>query len=177
MTLKEKIGQIRNWKSAWSPTERPVHSNQFCKIAQSRGEYGVFHLNVNDEPCPNEKWHEIIRAIQEERRNSRLQIPVLYGIDSIHGRLHRREHSFSPAARDGATWNRDDAARSQISAAETRKAGIHGLFAVLDAGRQPLWPRLWETFGRYLSATVWVWPRFAVMKEAIFLNAAAFLLR
>src|SRR4029077_5400404 len=37
---------------------------------------------------------------------------------------------------------------SQIAAAETRKAGIPWAFSpVLDAGRQPLWSRLWETFG------------------------------
>jgi len=52
----------------------------------SRREYGTGSLlNVNDEALSAEKWHEIIRAIQAEAKKSRLQIPVLYGIDSIHG--------------------------------------------------------------------------------------------
>src|SRR5258706_16012000 len=48
---------------------------------------------------------------------------------------------------------------SQIAAAETRKAGIPWSFSpVLDAGRQPLWSRLWETFGEdtYLATVMGV---------------------
>ena len=48
---------------------------------------------------------------------------------------------------------------SQIAAAETRKAGIPWTFSpVLDAGRQPLWARLWETFGEdtYLAVVMGV---------------------
>jgi len=56
------------------------------KLRKAVGEYGVGSiLNVNDEALPAERWHEIIRAIQEEAKKSRLQIPVLYGIDTIHG--------------------------------------------------------------------------------------------
>jgi len=53
-----------------------------------------------------------------------------------------------------ATWNPELMLRgSQISAAETRQAGIPWSFSpVLDTGRQPLWARLWETLGEgYLS--------------------------
>ena len=36
----------------------------------------------------------------------------------------------------------------EITATETRAAGIPWSFSpVLDLGRQPLWPRFWETFG------------------------------
>src|SRR5216683_1690042 len=49
--------------------------------------------------------------------------------------------------------------RRQIPAAETRKAGIPWSFSpVLDAGRQQLWPRLWETLGEdtYLATVMGV---------------------
>src|SRR5260370_2908705 len=59
-----------------------------------------------------------------------------------------------------ATWNPELMLRgSQISAAETRKAGIPWSFSpVLDAGRQPLWARLWETLGEdtYLASVMGV---------------------
>jgi beta-glucosidase len=59
-----------------------------------------------------------------------------------------------------ATWNPELMLRgSQIAAAETRKAGIPWSFSpVLDAGRQPLWSRLWETFGEdtYLATVMGV---------------------
>src|SRR5439155_11032442 len=48
-----------------------------------------------------------------------------------------------------ATWNPELMKRgSEIAAMETRAAGIPWSFSpVLDIGRQPLWPRFWETFG------------------------------
>jgi len=48
-----------------------------------------------------------------------------------------------------ATWNPELMKRSAaISAMETRAVGIPWSFSpVLDVGRQPLWPRFWETFG------------------------------
>ena len=48
-----------------------------------------------------------------------------------------------------ATWNPQLMLESsRITAAETRAAGIPWNFSpVLDVGRQPLWPRLYETFG------------------------------
>src|SRR5438094_1065973 len=48
-----------------------------------------------------------------------------------------------------ATWNPELMLEtSRVSAAETRAAGIPWNFSpVLDIGRQPLWPRLYETFG------------------------------
>src|SRR5260370_6500511 len=48
---------------------------------------------------------------------------------------------------------------SKIAAVETRKAGIPWSFPpVLDAGRQPLWSRLWETLGEdtYLASVMGV---------------------
>src|SRR5438034_5189239 len=48
---------------------------------------------------------------------------------------------------------------SEIAAVETRAAGIPWSFSpVLDIGRQPLWPRFWETFGEdpYLASVMGV---------------------
>ena len=59
-----------------------------------------------------------------------------------------------------ATWNPELMLRgSQISAAETRKVAIPWVFSPgLDVGRQPLWPRLYETFGEdtYLATVMGV---------------------
>jgi len=48
---------------------------------------------------------------------------------------------------------------AEITAVETRAAGIPWTFSpVLDVGRQPLWPRFWETFGEdpYLAKVMGV---------------------
>ena len=43
-------------------------------------------LNVADQALTIERWHEIIGLIQDAAmKKTRLGIPVIYGIDSIHG--------------------------------------------------------------------------------------------
>jgi beta-glucosidase len=125
-------------------------------------EYGVGSiLNVYDQALPLEKWHEIQRTIQSEAKKTRMQIPVLYGIDSIHGTTYIEGGTLFPQPLGmAATWNPELMLRgSQISAAETRKVAIPWSFSpVLDVGRQPLWPRLYETFGEdtYLATVMGV---------------------
>jgi beta-glucosidase len=163
MTLKEKIGQMTQLEIGMVTDGRgqDIRINS-AKLHKAIGEYGAGSiLNVNDEALPAQKWQEIIRAIQEEARKSRLQIPVLYGIDTIHGANYIVGSTLFPQPLAmAATWNPELMLRgSQIAAAETRKAGIPWSFSpVLDAGRQPLWPRLWETFGEdtYLATVMGV---------------------
>src|SRR5467141_2704257 len=163
LTLKEKIGQMTQLEIGMVTDGRgqDLRINPE-KLHKAVGEYGVGSiLNVNDEALPVQKWHEIIRAIQEEAKKSRLKIPVLYGIDTIHGANYVAGSTVFPQPLGmAATWNPELMLRgSQIAAAETRKAGIPWTFSpVLDAGRQPLWSRLWETFGEdtYLATVMGV---------------------
>ncbi len=152
MTLKEKIGQMTQLEIGMITDGRgqDIRINPE-KLHKAVGDYGAGSiLNVNDEALPAAKWQEILRAIQDEAKRSRLRIPVLYGIDTIHGANYIVGSTLFPQPLGmAATWNPELMLRgSQIAAAETRKAGIPWSFSpVLDAGRQPLWPRLWETFG------------------------------
>lgn len=163
MTLKEKVGQMTQLEIGMvtDGSARGIKINP-AKLHKAVGEYGVGSiLNVNDEALPPEQWQEIIRAIQAEAKNTRLQIPVLYGIDTIHGANYVAGSTLFPQPLGmAATWNPELMLRgSEIAAAETRKAGIPWTFSpVLDAGRQPLWSRLWETFGEdtYLASVMGV---------------------
>ena len=163
MTLKEKIGQMTQLEIGMVTDEigQAIRINPE-KLHKAVGEYGVGSiLNVNDEALSPQKWQEIIRSIQDEARKTRLRIPVLYGIDTIHGANYVTGSTLFPQPLAmAATWNPELMMRSsQIAAAETRKAGIPWAFSpVLDAGRQPLWPRLWETFGEdtYLARVMGV---------------------
>ena len=163
MTLKEKIGQMTQLEIGMvtDGMEQSIRINP-GKLHKAVGEYGVGSIiNVHDEALSAGKWHEIIRAIQEEAQKTRLRVPVLYGIDTIHGANYIVGSTLFPQPLAmAATWNPELMLRgSQIAAAETRKAGIPWSFSpVLDAGRQPLWPRLWETFGEdtYLATVMGV---------------------
>src|SRR5277367_6006379 len=163
MNLREKVGQMTQLtiETIVDGKDQDIRINPE-KLHKAVAEYGVGSLlNVFDQALSLEKWHEIQRAIQAEAKNTRLQIPVLYGIDSIHGTTYVEGGTLFPQPLAmAATWNPELMLRgSQISAAETRKAGIPWAFSpVLDVGRQPLWPRLYETFGEdtYLATVMGV---------------------
>ncbi|MFY9529212.1 MAG: glycoside hydrolase family 3 N-terminal domain-containing protein, partial [Candidatus Acidiferrales bacterium] len=163
MTLKEKIGQMTQLAlpMVTDGKDNALKLNPE-KLHKAIAEYGVGSiLGPYDQVMPPAGWFEIIGAIQSEAHKTRLKIPVLYGIDSIHGPTYVAGGTLFPQPLGmAATWNPELMMRaSQISAAETRAAGIPWNFSpILDIGRQPLWPRLYETFGEdpYLATVMGV---------------------
>jgi beta-glucosidase len=152
MTLEEKVGQMTQLQIGMVTTGRDQEIQiDPAKLEKAVVKYGVGSiLNVADQALPVDKWHEIIRGIQEASQRTRLKIPVIYGIDSIHGANYVQGSTLFPQEIGmAATWNPELMQRgSEVSAMETRAAGIPWTFSpVLDIGRQPLWPRFWETFG------------------------------
>lgn len=97
-----------------------------------------------DSPAARD-WQAYINYLQSVVQNTtRLQIPVLYAIDSIHGAGFINESVLFPhALAQGATFNVEIVRRiGEITALEQRAAGVPWNFnPVLDVGRQPLWPR------------------------------------
>jgi beta-glucosidase len=163
MTLEEKVGQMTQLEISMLSTGR----NQEIRIDPAKLEkavvkYGVGSvLNVADQALTLERWHGTIRQIQDAAKRTRLKIPVLYGIDTIHGANYVQGATLFPQPLAmAATWNPELMMRaSEVAAIETRAAGIPWTFSpVLDIGRQPLWPRLWETSGEdpYLATVMGV---------------------
>lgn len=87
----------------------------------------------------------MIKQIQDVALNeSPHKIPIIYGIDSIHGAGYIQEAILFPQPINmGATFNTDLVFQDgAFTALETRAVGIPWNFnPVLDVGRQPLWPR------------------------------------
>jgi beta-glucosidase len=164
MTLEEKVGQMTQLAIGMITSG----SNQNLKIDPAKLDkavvkYGVGSiLNVADQALTVDHWHEIIGQIQEAAtKKTRLGIPVIYGIDSIHGANYVQGATLFPQEIGmAATWNPELMKRAaEINAAETRAAGFPWSFSpVLDLGRNPLWPRFWETFGEdpYLASVMGV---------------------
>jgi len=163
MTLEEKVGQMTQLEIGLI-TKGEGDNIQIDpdKLEKAVVKYGAGSiLNVKDQALTVDKWHEIIGAIQTASQRTRLKIPVMYGIDSIHGANYVQGSTLFPQEIGmAATWNPILMQRgSEVSAAETRAAGIPWTFSpVLDLGRQPLWPRFWETFGEdpYLASVMGV---------------------
>ena len=107
-------------------------------------------LNVpGSTPQTREEWTNIITTLQKAAIDE-TGIPIIYGVDQIHGTTYTRGGTLFPQnVNMGATFNRVLAAEGgRISAYETKAGNIPWTFApVIDLGRDARWPRMWETFG------------------------------
>jgi beta-glucosidase len=163
MTLEEKVGQMTQLTIGMiaSGSDQNLKIDP-AKLDKAIAKYGVGSiLNVSDQAFTIDRWHEVIGQIQGAAKKTRLGIPVIYGIDSIHGANYVQNATLFPQEIGmAATFNPELMKRAaEITAAETRAAGIPWSFSpVLDLGRSPLWPRFWETFGEdpYLASVMGV---------------------
>lgn len=157
MELVDKVGEMTqlaiDMLSVGEPYKvKEPHTLDMAKLRKALVEYRVGSiLNVGGHAYTREHWHHIITTIQEvATREKPSGIPVLYGIDAIHGANYSQGSTLFPQQIGlAATWNPALAYETgRIAAAETRSCGIPWTFSpVLDNGRNPLWSRLWETFG------------------------------
>lgn len=167
MTLEEKIGQMTQIDVSvvtvpnGQEVEQPFDQ---AKLEQAILQYHVGSI-LNTPTTPNNnaqtvnKWRTMTQQIRELAQKSRLQIPVIYGIDAIHGATYTRDSVLFPQAINmAATFNRELSFKEgEIAAREVKASGIDWNFSpVMDIGRQPLWPRLWETYGEdvYLASSL-----------------------
>ncbi|MDA3834215.1 MAG: glycoside hydrolase family 3 C-terminal domain-containing protein, partial [Spirochaetales bacterium] len=166
MTLEEKVGQMAQLTvdvltvgdGAYSTSEPLMLDMEMVRKALV--EYGVGSVlnTAGNRARTLEEWHTIISQLQDVAINeSRLAIPVLYGVDAIHGTTYTAGATFFPQQiGQAASWNRELVRRGgEITAYETRASGIPWNFSpVLDMGRDPRFPRMWETFGEdvYLAS-------------------------
>lgn len=135
MTLEEKIGQL-NLPSAGDITTGQAKSSDIGG-AIVRGEVGgLFNIKGM------EKIREVQRVAVEQ---SRLGIPLIFGMDVIHG----YETTFPIPLALAATWNPDAVERSaRIAAIEASAAGICWTFSpMVDVSRDPRWGRVSEGVG------------------------------
>jgi beta-glucosidase len=157
MTLKEKAGQMVQLTIAVleDDTHEAIDPAKLDKII---GEYKVGAiLNVmHDAAHTREQTAEMVRQIQEKSMDA-IGIPCIYGLDMIHGASYLIEGSLYPQEINlGATFNREYARMmGEAMAYETRAAQVPWVFSpVMDLGRDPRWPRQWESWGEdpYLQA-------------------------
>jgi beta-glucosidase len=156
MTLEEKVGQMTQVTlEAVSSSRGSVtsqHQLDLQKLEDAIVKYQVGSiLNVWDVAHSVDYWHEVITRIQDlATKKTRLGIPILYGIDAIHGANYTLGATLFPQSLGmAATWNTELVKKNgEITAYEVRASGIPWNFnPVLGVGRNPLWPRLFETYG------------------------------
>ncbi|MBQ4388889.1 MAG: glycoside hydrolase family 3 C-terminal domain-containing protein [Bacteroidales bacterium] len=157
MTLEEKAGQLvqLNISVLEDETREAIDPAKLDKII---GQYKVGSiLNVMHDACHSrEHTAAMVRQIQEKSMEA-IGIPCIYGLDMIHGASYLIEGSLYPQEVNlAATFNREyPRLMGRAMAYETRAAQVPWVFSpVMDLGRDPRWPRIWESFGEdsYLQA-------------------------
>ena len=152
MSVEEKVGQMTQ-----VTIDLILKDNSTTEIDQKKLEEAILNkhvgsiLNVKGHAYTMDTWHKIQKAIQDvATKKTTNKIPIVYGIDAIHGANYIEgsvlyPHNIGMAA----TRNPDLVAESaRLTAIETRASGIRWNFdPVLGLGRQPLWSRFEETFG------------------------------
>lgn len=160
MTLEEKVGQMTQitlgvvtdgqTEEAGDAPPRPTLDPESLREAIVEHHVGSL-LNVADNALSPEQWRDLIGQIQNvATEETRLGIPILYGIDSVHGANYVAGSTIFPQNIGLAATFDPSLARQAgaITARETRASHLPWNFApVVDLGRKPQWPRFYETFG------------------------------
>lgn len=157
MTLKEKAGQMLNIGlpavlegGYWDAKEHAVFSQEKFKKLLIDYTVGSIH-NTPGYPAEREDWYQIVKKIQDSAmQKTRLGIPVLYGIDNIHGANYVNGSVMFPHQIGiAATWNTELSKKSaEITSYESRAASLPWNFNPnADVAMSPLWGRIGESFG------------------------------
>lgn len=144
MTLEEKIGQLNQYSSDWNQTG-PMTINPNKQTEIKNGQIGSM-LNVIGTTYT--------RQYQELAMQSRLKIPLLFGLDVIHG----YKTTFPIPLAEAASWDLPAIELSaRVAATEAAAGGIHWTFApMVDITRDPRWGRVMEGAGEdtYLGSKI-----------------------
>jgi beta-glucosidase len=166
MTLEEKAGQMTNISlmalakgDFWMRRDTVELDTAKMNELLLKKHVGSVQ-NLGTYPFKPAEWRKNIAQIQNYiLEKSRLKIPVIYGIDAVHGANYSAGSTLFPQQLAlAATWNPALAETTgAITSYEIKASGIPWNYApVLDVSKQPLWGRVFETFGEdtYLTTVM-----------------------
>jgi beta-glucosidase len=142
MTLDEKIGQMTQLEKG---SARPGTVREFFLGSVLSGGGGSPNPNMAD------AWADMVDAFQDEALQTRLGIPIIYGVDAVHGHGNLRGATVFPHnIALGATGDADLVRRiGEATAIETAATGIPWNFGPCVAvARDPRWGRFYESFSQ-----------------------------
>jgi beta-glucosidase len=143
MTLEEKVGQM-------TMAERGAVTGDPSQVTDLK--LGAVLSGGGSTPTPNTAvaWADMVDGFQAAALSTRLHIPLLYGVDSVHGHGNMLgatvfPHNIGLGATRDPTLVRDV---EHVAASETRASGPQWSFApCICAARDDRWGRTYESFG------------------------------
>ncbi|MFI6439639.1 glycoside hydrolase family 3 N-terminal domain-containing protein [Streptomyces sp. NPDC050759] len=142
MSLAEKTGQMTQAERGAVGTGADIAAEDLGSLLSGGG----------STPTPNtpEAWAKMIDSFQLRAQATRFQIPLVYGVDAVHGHNNLVGATVMPH-NIGIGATRDPALAQQtgvVTAAEVRATGIPWDFApCLCVTRDERWGRSYESFG------------------------------
>ncbi|HTO94924.1 MAG TPA: glycoside hydrolase family 3 N-terminal domain-containing protein [Bacteroidota bacterium] len=137
MTLEEKAGQLTQFTGWHSTPQADPSVSPEQRALIERGELGgIFNI-----------WG--VRATREAQqiamKHSRLRIPLIFGLDVIHG----YRTTFPIPLAEASAWDPAMVERdARIAAIEASASGVHWTFGpMVDIARDPRWGRIAEGSG------------------------------
>ena len=161
LSLDEKIGQMCELTidviTDQSVPDKLVLNEEALKNVLEKYKVGSI-LNVPKGVAQTPAaWATLIRRLNQMSMDAQAGVPQIYGVDQIHGASYTWGATLFPQeVGQAASFNRAIPRRvSEIAAYESRACLIPWVYSpVMDLGRQPLWSRMWESYGEdvYLNA-------------------------
>lgn len=154
MSLDDKVGQMCEVVVDMVCADSLVDGNIVLSPAKLDTIFNKYRvgsiLNTAQEHAQSrETWHRLISGIQKASMEY-IGIPDVYGVDQNHGTTYTTGGTLFPQEINmAASFNRDLVREgAAICAYETRASSIPWVYnPVMDLGRNPVWSRIWESFG------------------------------
>ncbi|MFL5727883.1 MAG: beta-glucosidase family protein [Cytophagaceae bacterium] len=158
MSLEEKIGQMTQINITMLMTDSlKAHydSVQAFRLDTNKliSYITKYHIGsfLNGRGVEAKSWFTYMDQLSRiNMRYSRLKIPIIYGVDHVHGSNYLKEgtifpHNINIACTFDTTFARQ---MGEVTIAETAGLGHNWIFApVMDLGRNKFWGRYYETYG------------------------------
>lgn len=141
MTMEEKIGQMIQVDRGFLDTQEDIRHFMMGSLLSGGG----------SNPLENtpDGWADMYDGFQEQALSTRLGIPLLYGIDSVHGHNNLQDATIFPHNIGlGATRNPELVEQiARATALEMAGTGMRWNFApAIAVTRDPRWGRTYEGF-------------------------------
>jgi len=151
MNLDQKIGQILELTIDLFGTPSATSWNlDEARMKEIMEKYQIGSiLNVPGFAGTAEQWNTWIPAMQKEALKT-IGIPIIYGLDHNHGTSYVQDGTLFPQPINVAASFNTEIARlsAETCAYESRATNCPWVYnPTLDLGRDPRWPRIWESFG------------------------------
>lgn len=148
MTLEEKIGQMTQIRHFWD-----IDSDT---IIRSKLIGSVIHTNGGNPGKTAADWQKRFDSLQREAMSTRLGIPLLFGVDAVHGQnTFEGATVFPHNIGMGATGDVELVKRAaKITAMESRATGFTWVFSPCAAVPfNERWGRVYEAFSEDVELT------------------------